>query len=225
MRLLNGTILIRVTAEEKRKKLITESNGIQFLNAIEVAEDMGEAFAQTVSSAEVIAVAGDVKHIMVGDIAIIDYATELLPDKLVYRDNRGKILRLEVFTTYHDDDKYIYPSEKTRNVMKVWENGEVDMPSLVYGVFRDDQLIPNPPYIFLEHKDFQISSIAENGMVYQKFEEGARIRRVLIPNEFSDAELQPGTLIVVEDFCLYEREFEGKLFDVIMDQDIEMSFD
>lgn len=230
MRVLSGCVLLRITAAEKKKvfqsDLITDSGQVaSLIKEIEQEEGMGEAFAQSVQTGEIVAVADDVAFLQVGDIAILDYLVDGMTDEVVYKDDFGKILCIDTRTIYHDDDNMIYESQTTRQNMFVWTKGDVDTASLIYGVFRGDKLIPNPPYIICEHKDFRLSSKTESGIQYQEFEDDAVIRRLLVPNVLSSKDHKVGAYVIVERQCLYERSYLGKSFDVIMDQDIEMSFE
>lgn len=228
MKLMSGHVLLRLMAADKQKlfqeDMQSGDNIITLFKDIEQEEGLAGAFEQTVQSGEVVAVAPDVKHIQPGDIAILDYIVDTLKENIVYQDLNGKLVCVDTRTEFHDDDKMVYANGKTKNDMFVWQKGDVDQASLIYGVFRDDQLIPNPPYVICEHKDFQLTSENKGGLTYTPYEEGCRIRRVLVPNAQSDPEVLPGTYVVVEDYCLYEREMDGKKFDVIMDGDIEVSF-
>jgi hypothetical protein len=230
MKLMSGTVLLKITAEDKRKVFQQDvgsanANGILFTGIEETEEGMAETFAQSVQSALVIAVADDVKHIQPGDIAILDYVVDTMPELIVHKDEAAKIVCVDTRTVYHDDDNIVYASLRSKNDMYVWSKGDVDTASLIYGVFRDDQLIPNAPYVFCEHREFRIRSTSPSGVVYDAMEEDTVIRRILVPNEHSDPELEPGTLVVVQRHTLYERTLDGKMFDVIMDQDIEIAIE
>lgn len=222
MRLLSGMVLLKITAEDKKKIFEKDVHGTILFKAVEENIDMAGAFEQTVSSGIIIAVADDVKHIQPGDIAILDYILETLVDKQIYQDDTGKYFCVDSRTIFHEDDKIVYASLLTKTDQYVWCKGDVDEASLIYGVFRDDQLIPNPPYIFCEHKDFKITHKTDSGISYQEMEMGTVIRRVLVPNEHTGEDIEPGSLVVVQDYTLYERSLDGKMFDVIMNQDIEI---
>lgn len=228
MELLKGQVLVRITAAVKQR--VFQDSATYLFKAIPQEPGMGKLFEQSVQSAEVIMVAHDVQHIQPGDIAILDYIADTLEDRVICKDDRGKVVCLDSRTEYHDEDRISYASLTTRQDVYAWRKGDVDQASLIYGVFRADpdfdggRLIPNPPYIICEHKNFQLSS-KESGLCYLPEETGAVIRRVLVPNGETDEELLPGSYVVVEQYCLYEREMDDKTFDVIMNQDIEMSFE
>jgi hypothetical protein len=229
MRLINGHVLLRITAADKKEIFQEDIEGLDgnlttLFKQIEQEEGLGTVFEQTVQTAEVVAVAPDVKHIQPGDIAIIDYIVDTLKEAVVYEDELGKLLCIDTRTEFHDEDNIVYATGKTRQDVFAWSKGDVDQASLIYAVFRDDRLIPNPPYVICEHKDYEIVT-GEGGIHHSNLDEdgGTCMRKVLVPNEFSDPYLEPGTFVVVENFCLYEREMYGKKFDVIMDQDIEVA--
>jgi hypothetical protein len=224
MKIITGHILIKILEADKRKRFFSDSG---IIKEEELAPDMGEAVAQNVQSAEVIGVADDVKHIQVGDIAIIDNIVETLTNRLVYRDEHMKIFCLDTRTEYHDDDMLIYGNLLTRHDVYAWQKGDVDEASLVYGVFREDRLIPNPPYIICEHKDYKLvtKDVGDSKLTYMEEEYGAVVRRVLVPNGESDVDLQPGSFVIVDFSSLYERSMDGKSFDVMMDRDIEMAIE
>lgn len=226
MKILSGHVLLRITAEEKEGVYEKKIGDLSLITDIRPEEDgMAVVFEQTVKSAEVIAVADDVKHIKIGDIAILDYIVDTLVEHVVCEDDRGKVMCIDSRTVFHTEDKMVYASLRTRTDQFVYRKGDVDEASLIYGVFRDDKLIPNAPYIFCEHRDFAISKKTESGLEYVPLEYGTKIRRILVINDETPEEVQPGSMVVVEEFCLYEREMDGKKFDVIMNQDIEMSFE
>lgn len=229
MRLLSGNVLLRILRSEKekifREEIKTGGRVIQLFKAIEQEEDTVGAFEQGIQSAEVIMVADDVKHIQPGDIAIVDYLVDNMPSLVVYNDERGKIVCVDTRTYYHEDDKIAYANDHTRMDVYAWKKGDTDNASLLFGVFRGDKLIPNPPYIICEHRDLQIRSKTTSGMEYVHQDQNTAIRRILVPNEDTDEDVLAGDVVIVERFCLYERELDGKTFDIIMNQDIEIVLD
>lgn len=229
MRIKKGHVLLRITAEDKRKlfqkdlKTFTGET-ISLFQEMEIEDEgMADYFAQSVEVAEVIAVADDVTHIKVGDIAVIDYVVDTLREEVVYSDHRGKILCIDTVTTFHEDDHMVYAGALTRQDTFVHQKGDVEKASLIYAVLREDVLIPNKPYIICEHRELAISSRQSDGLMYEQSDDQTAIRRIIAVNEDTGNDLAKDSMIVVERYCLYERSLNNAQFDIIMNGDIEMA--
>lgn len=218
-----GTVLILISAEEKRKIFetdITGDNGlvISLVTSLKAGSDTDEHFSQSVQLGEVIAIADDVDNMVVGDIVVLDYIADAKDDHIAYFDGEDKVISLLAKTCFHTDSKMVFASMKTRRDTYSWREGDVDKLSLIYGFYRDGLLVPNDHYIFLEHKNLTWEGTTPGGITYWDHESDNTIRRVIAAAP--GGPYKTGDLVLTQVQHLYERSIKNMNFDVVMVNDI-----
>lgn len=154
-------ILVRIQHEDRlalTEKEIKTSAGqsVKFYLA-SAEEKVRDKTELTVRIGRVMGMSEGVGGVKKGDIAILDYTVDVDDEYFVTWDGKDKIVSVPCLTTLcrgelvatSYDEKFI-----ERNVI-VQKTGDVDQLSLVLGLIRGTQFIPNDHYVFCEYEPEQ----------------------------------------------------------------------
>lgn len=222
-RLRNGTVLVKIDKDNKRKVFETDLENasgekLSLIKALEAGSESDEYYSQSVYIGEVILVADDVKHIIAGDLIVLDYLADTDEKKIAYFKDGEKYILLDVHTKYHTEDRIAYASMRSRMDTFTWRKGDVDTQSLVYAILRNGLLIANNDYILLEHRNLTWEGKKQSGLTYFETEGDIVVRNVISAPEHSA--VKAGDIIVVETFALLERSIDKYNFDIVMEIDL-----
>jgi len=224
MKALKNNVLVRISEAERRKifeKPITRDDGTVVNLVVAIKADLGfdAAYSQTVPVGEVVMTGKDVKEVNVGDLVLLDYIVDALPDIIVSRNDEEKIVCISSISEFYDKTFIIDANRRTPHPTVVYNKGDMKTASLIIAAIQDGVINPVWPYTMLEHVQPK-SEFEMKGNFFQDTpeEEGMVERTVLIPNKQS--EFKAGQRITCDVSHLYYRELDGKRFDVIFDSDI-----
>lgn len=225
MRLLADKVFLRITNDNRESiysKEITRNDGSKTRLFINVSADpMDERHNSLfVSTAIVEAVADSVKHIKVGDTALIDYTLCNDPSKLVYKDEKGEVYWTNANTTYHKEALIANQTQRSRRDQIVYSAGDIENISSIIGIIRDGILTANDPYVFLEHHS-TVKSIITLGGIYMDKKETIFDRRVLAISENSAERtgISTGDIVKVNDPDIFLVKYDKYKVDCINDTD------
>lgn len=172
-------------------------------------------FTQNVSVGVVVAVGENVKEVLQGDMAIIDYAVTGNEDALVGFVNGERLVCINFFTTYHDKD-----SVPQMNGRLTYAKGDYDQVSPLLGVVRRGKVIPFSPYVFLEHENAtKIHKGSKEGLMFEETEELCE-RKVLAAPEGNVC--KGGDKVKLKEADIFDRTINNKKLSVIFKNDIMM---
>lgn len=237
-------VLIKITKEAREalyNKKIKKDNGEEVLLFIQGDKGMDDADANSVfvGSGEVVSVGDNVKNIHKGDLGLISYLCDNDEAIIVGYEGEDKIIAVKAITTRHDKKLMSYASRrpvkdgKGKNVYKdgklqtynrdriVFEKGDYDELSSLYGVVRDSQLIAIEPYVFLQHEETKVMKVGDGGVIYEE-DEKIISRKVLSVSQQSKDMLNvsAGDTVVCDDFDLFNISFGDKKISAVNDIDI-----
>jgi hypothetical protein len=218
-----GHVLVFLSEERKRKLferegVATDGRIFKLFTQVRAEEGTDSYLEQSVMVGEIIGIARDIKWLNIGDIVILDYLVDMMENETIIRDDMDKTVILPLATTYHLENRIAFASMNSRRDTFTWKKGDVNDNSLIYGVYRDGDLIANPPYIICEHQDFTVQLESASGLIYNHEDSGIVIRKIIsVPKGSS---FEKGDFVAIERYCLYGRSVEGINFDIIMEQDV-----
>lgn len=218
-----GTVLVRINKDDKRKVFevdMENANGeiVSMITSLAAGSETDEYFSQSVHVGDVMAVADDVTLFKKGDVAVLDYLVDSEEKYIAYIENDEKYIVLKADTTYHQDDRIAYASMNQRTDTFTWRKGDVENPSLLFGLIRDGLLIANNDYILLEHKNLTWKGNNKTGLSFWETEGDMVIRKVI--SAPASSKVKAGNMIVVETFALLERSIQNYNFDIVMEIDL-----
>lgn len=216
-----------VILRESRKlelfcKDIKAENGALYKLFMQIRADdhTSDYYEQSVMVAEVVDFAADIKWLKAGDQIIIDYLVDSLETEILEKEGLDKVLILPLHTSFHTDDRIAYAGINSRQDTYTHRKGDVNENSLIYAIYRDGELIPNPPFLICEQKDFTVDCKTKSGLIYNEVEPNDMlvIRKIIAapPNSAHKA----GEFVMIERYCLYGRQIEDIKVDIIMEQDV-----
>lgn len=116
---------------------------------------------------EVIGVGSEIKHIIVGDTAILDYNLFNDVRKLISEDQSGRTYIVDPVTKYHKEENIAYSEQDNERNQLVWNMGEVEEMSQLLAIVRDGELIANDPFVFLKYEEKEeVNDCGTLGYVY-----------------------------------------------------------
>jgi hypothetical protein len=150
-------LLVRIAKEDRtamsEKNIRTNDGSMKtlYLNmAKKAAADQEDENKLAVRYGTVIGMSEGVSGYKRGDIAILDYKVDVDEEYLVSIENGDKIVSVPCMTTFCKDEIIATTYDKRfieRNVI-VQKPGEVEHFSMVFGIVRQNQFLPNPHYVF-----------------------------------------------------------------------------
>lgn len=218
-------VLIRINAEERRRmfeKDIVRDDGkvISLVTSIQSNPDEESFFTQSVQVGDVIGVGSNVSWVKEGDRAILDYTVDINSEHIVYAvSDKDKTVCINAISRYHDSDFLIPANRKRQFDQYVYRSGDLDVASMLIGVIRDGELIPNFPYTILAYREPKKGFNKSGNNIYMmEYEESVFEREVIAVHNHS--KLKVGDIIVVQSESLFDRNADGKLISIIYDHDI-----
>lgn len=180
----------------------------------DIAEEEGyeRRFQQNVSVGKVIGTGKNVLGVQPGDMAIIDYMVTGNNDYTVGFQNGERIVSVNAFTTYHQED-----SPPNMNGRNAYVKGDYEELSPLYGIVRNKKCMPRDPYVFLVYENATKLTVSDKGL---QFEEVDRICTRKILSSFPGSICKEGDMVIIKEFYLFERNIDEKILSVTFEQDI-----
>lgn len=216
-------ILVKIS-EELRKlifgKPLVSTTGKEFFLVTKLKEEEGfdEYFAQGVSIGEVIEVGSNVKNIQIGDTVMLDYTADVNNDFLIEKTDYYKIVCVSAVTTYVEEDLIVPANRHKPRSTVVQRKGELLEGALVLAVVRDNVIMPNAPYIFMEYKEQDVDEfvLAKGNVIWSR-----SIREPVVEREVffvpPGSDINPGDIVLIEEDDLFSRSLGDSSFDVAYD--------
>lgn len=210
-------VLIKITQSEWNNLFsvwVTRDDGsrIQLFSDVEEEEGYERRFRQNVSVGNVVAAGTEVKGIMKGDVAIIDYLVTANDDALVGYQNGNRLVAIRAHTTYHETD-----STPMLDGRKTWKKGDFDFLSTLLGVVRMGKIKAFHPYVFLKHEKATKLAVAKSGLLREETEDICT-REVISAHPFSG--YKDGDKVMIKESDLFSRYIDNKEVSIVFEQDI-----
>lgn len=219
-----GYAIVAISKESKERQFYKEiklANGKSMKLTLTIPESglYDGHFSQGVSIAKVAAVGDGVDYLSVGDDVIVDYTIDVDTAKIISEENGIKYVRANALNEYYESDKLISESKFQRTAVYEYRKGDLKSASTIFGVIKDDEIIPNFPYVFLKYVDLEGEfEITESGVVVPSSEGEIVVRQVLFSHPLSP--IKAGQIVMVDFGSLYERDVNGELVSICMHNDI-----
>lgn len=210
-------VLLKITADEWAELFsvwIKRADGTKVQLFTDVQEDEGyeKRFKQNVSVGTVVAVGSNVKGIMKGDTAIIDYLVTGEDSSLVGFHNGHKLVSIKADTTYHTEDAAPYQDGR-----KAWNEGDYEDISPLLGYVRFNKVIARRPYVFLKQESNTKMQVSNGGLISETIEDVCT-REVIAAHP--DSGYKEGDMVVLKEMDLFSRNVGKKEISVIMEADL-----
>lgn len=216
-------ILIEISEDDRdklfNKRLKTPTGELLTTICVDMPNEEGTdpAYSQDVNIATVLEVGAEVKNIGIGDQVIIDYMVDTTPDYTFEEGWSGKKCILDTRTIYYEETKKVPANRNAKVSTYVYKKGEMKSYSLVIAIIKKLTIIPNAPYIFLEHrKEEEIISPA--GIQFMDPVKQVIERKVLFT--YLGSQFEAGLLAMVESEFIFQRKIGEHVFDVCFESDI-----
>lgn len=210
-------VLIKVTKAEWNDLFsiwITRADGTreQLFKSIEEEEGFEQRFKQNVSVGNIVAVGTNVKGIMKGDIAIIDYLVTGADDGLVGVQGGNRLVAITGKTTYHESN-----SVPMLDGRLTWKEGDFKEISPLLGVVRMARLKAFHPHVFLEYQNPTRMVATPAGLVMEHTD-NLCTRKVLSASPESG--YADGDTVLIKEGDLFFRTIDKKMISVVFEDDI-----
>ena len=212
-------VFVKISKELKEQifySTITKNDGTQvkIFTEPELEHVLDASFSQNVHVGIVISVGEGVLDIEIGDLAIIDYLVDTDEEIIIDYIDDDKVVSILAVTSYHLED-----SEGGDGKRKFNHAGEYKELSQVYGVFRNEQLLPIEPYVFLEAESNVINRFTPTGLSYE--EEILIIERKVLA-AYNSSFAKAGETVIVKDIDVFNRSFDGKEISIMLNNDVKL---
>lgn len=227
-------IFIKITKEDRESVeniLVNKKDGTKssIIMALPSYENVHQ-YDYAVRHGMVTEVSPSVKHINKGDRVIFMPQIDFDEQYLISDDDNGKTVWADAVTTFHTEDnvKYGYQGNMERRQL-VWAYGDIENLSMIVAIIRNNQIIPNTPYVICEpeesEKEIDLSDVIRGDKLIESsvmtlssgglwlppekkkaFNGKSIIQRTVISS--SDPSILPGTKILVKE----ESEFTYNVF-------------
>lgn len=218
-------VLVKITKEAREalfNKKIKRHDGTEVL--LFIAGDKGKEDESSskyfVSCGEIISVGGNVEGVKSGDLGLLNYLCDNDDSIIVGYDGEDKIIAVRAITTRHKDENVFYGNGRSRD-QKVWEAGEYDEMSSLYGAVSGNELIAIEPFVFLRHEETKVMKVGTGGIIFEEDEKIIK-REVLAASKISKQNYQIGSgdTVIVDDFDVFMIEYNGNKISAVNDCDI-----
>lgn len=237
-------VLVKITLEARLElfnKKIRRDDGTEVLLFIggDKGKDDADANSIFVGSGEVVAVGANIKNVEQGDLGLISYLCDNDDSIIVGYYGQDKIIAVKAITTRHKEKLMSYASRRPVRDNKgkevvvegklqtyskdriVYDKDDYDELSSLYGVVRDNKLIPVEPYCFLEHEETKVMKVGSGGIIFEEDEKIITRKLLAVSEESKDrVGVEAGMTIVGDDYDFFVIEFEGRKISAINDVDI-----
>jgi len=216
-------ILISISEDDRdmlyNKRLKTPTGELLSTICVDMPNEFGSdpAFSQDVNIARVEDVGSAVTGIGIGDLVIIDYLVDTTPNFVIEEAWAGKTCVLDTRTQYYDETKKVPANRNTKVGTFVYKKGEMKSYSLVIASIKGSTVIPNSPYIFLEHKKDE-DPIEVSGIQVKEPAKHVIERKVLFT--YLGCKIEAGLIALVESDFIFQRRIGENVFDVCFHSDI-----
>lgn len=216
-------ILVSISEDDRdtlfNKKLKTPTGELLTTICVDIQNEFGSdpAFSQDVNIARVEDVGSEVKGIDIGDLVIIDYLVDTTPEFVIEEGWAGKTCVLDTRTEYYDESKKVPANRRTKVSAYVYKKGEMKSYSLVIAIIKGHTVIPNFPYIFMEHKKDE-DMIEVSGIQVKEAAKHVIERKILFTH--LGCKMEPGHTALVESDFIFQRRIGENVFDVCFQSDI-----
>lgn len=224
-----NNVIIYISELDRRKlfeKPIVTIHGEQLwlTTGIKADENMENSYSQSVTVGTVVAVGSNVKGIQRNDYALLDYQVDLSNDFFLHSDGLGKYVSILANTSYEKEDLVIDSNRRTPHPTIVHKAGEFKSISMLIAVVRDDKVIANRPYVISEHEKPSSKFEQRGGLIFTTEEKRTAVKRKIIAvserDREDDAPLKPGDNVYIEDDAIFDREINGKVYDIFFETDV-----
>lgn len=210
-------VLIKVTQDEWAKMFSVkvkreDGSEVDLFRDVEEMEGYERRVKQNVSVGTIIAVGSNLKGIIKGDIAIIDYLVTGTDDAIVGYHKGAKLISIPAVTTYHTQSAPPYIDGR-----RAWVTGDIDTLSPLLGIVRMKKAIAFHPYIFLVHEPPTKIRVAEGGML---LEESKEICSREVISASPNSGYNDGDRVVLKEQDLFTRIIDNKKISVIFESDV-----
>lgn len=212
-------ILIKITKDEWNDLFsvwITRHDGerVQLFKDTEEEAGYERRFRQNLSVGNIVGIGRNVKGVLKGDLAILDYLVTGNDESIVGFHYGNKMIVIPAFTTYHEND-----ASPLIDGRKTYKKGDYDVLSPLLGVVRMGKLLPFRPYVFLKHENPSKMRVTESGLSIE--EEDDICQREVI-GAHKDSGYFDGDKVLLKEANLFTRVIDGKEISVIFEEDILM---
>lgn len=177
-----------------------------------------------VSIGEITQIGENVKGLMEGDKAILDYTVDNFTDNVLYYDDEGdKYIVIEGTSTFHIGDTWAYANRFSPKDNLVSKKNDPDISSPLLGIIRGNKLMARQPYVFIDHRKNVIDKETFSGIIFSEREEIME-RQVLSVSEESRNKygIKEGQKIVVKDEDIFDIKLTDSKIQCILDSDVLM---
>ena len=218
-------VLVKITKEAREalfNKKIKTNDGREVL--LFVAGDKGaddESMSKYfVSCGEIVSVGENVEEVKTGDLGLIEYICDNDPSIIVGYDGEDKIIAVRAVTTYCNKEHKISGGNKTRDQI-VSSIGDYEETSSLYGAVTGDKLIAIEPFVFLNYEDNKQLKVNAGGILYEDTQKMI-VRKILSAsrNSKENYNIKEGEGVLVDDFDIFDIEYNGNKITAINDRDI-----
>lgn len=211
-------ILIKITADQLGDMFsiwIRRDDGkkVQLFTDVEAQEGFEKRFQQNVSVGTIVAVGSNVKGMLKGDIAIIDYLVTGDDSCLIGFQNGHKMVAIIAKTTYHTKSSPPYQDGR-----RAWVVGDFDTLSPLLGYIRMGKITACNPYVFLKHESASKMKVSESGEIQEAITEILCVREVIAAHP--DSGYKDGDKVILKETDLFSRVVDDKEISVIYEKDI-----
>lgn len=210
-------VIIRISKHQwnslfSNKVKKTDGTEVKLFVDTEAEPGFDRRFQQNVSVAKVVAVGENIKGIIPGDMAIIDYVVSNDDNILIGYIGGDRLCAMNAKTTYHHKDAI--PNIDGRKTFKI---GDFDTISPLLGVVRNKQVISFDPYVFVVHEFNPKMSVNEEGLQVEKLQPIVEREVLCAPEgEF----YKGGDTILIKEADLFTRTIDEKEICCCMKQDV-----
>lgn len=212
-------VLIKITKDEWNDLFsvwITRNDGQRvqlFKDAEEEAGHEGR-FRQNLSVGNIVGIGRNVKGVLKGDLAILDYLVTGNDESIVGFHYENKMIVIPAITTKYSED-----STPLIDGRKTYKKGDYDVLSPLLGVVRMGKLLPFQPYVFLKYENPSKMRVTKAGL---KIEEEDDICQREVIGAHKDSIYSDGDKVLLKEANLFPRVIDGKQISVIFEEDILM---
>lgn len=220
-----GYAIVEILQEEKERqffKEVTQKDGTKVKLSIDIAVGglYDGHFSQGVSLAKIKGIGDEITNMQPGDEVIVDYTIDTDGAKVISNENGVKFVRARALNKFYDKDSpLISATSETRFETYEYKKGDLEHASTIFGIIKGNEIIPNHPYVFLKYVDLEGEfEQTESGLIIPSSEGEMVIRQVLFSHP--DSPMKAGENVVVDFAALYEREVNGELISICMENDV-----
>lgn len=210
-------VLIKITQSEWNslfsiKVRRRDGKEVELFSDVEENEGFERRFQQNLSVGTIVAVGTNVKGILKGDVAIIDYLVTSSDNYFVGFHNGNILVAIPAYSTYHTED-----SPEQIDGRRAWVLGDFDTLSPLIGYVRMKKVYAMNPYVILEWEDRHKLKINKSGMMVSATDDIC-VRKIVAAHP--DSGFKDGDMVLLKEADLFERKIDKKTISVIFESDV-----